>query len=154
MQDQKRRDKSVDSLAKTMRDIYVIVHESDALKERKTLKSIIIALSKQTIECAYFIQKYATDHNFCACHSLSKRAICIFDDSHSLSDTRAVANLFSEADHAITQYCRQFDKLREMLQVLTVVNSAAVVRELDVVVRRILERVDNIRLYFSLPLTF
>jgi hypothetical protein len=77
MQDQKRRDKSVDSLAKTMRDIYVIVHESDALKERKTLKSIIIALSKQTIECAYFIQKYATDHNFCACHSLSKRAICI-----------------------------------------------------------------------------
>lgn len=67
-------------------------------------------------------------------------------------DTRAITNLFSEADHAIVQFHQQFDKLREMLQVITVVNNAAAVQELDIVVRRILERVDNIRLCFGLLL--
>ena len=65
MQDQNRRDQAVDDLAQTMRDIYVLVEEADPLRERKTLKDIIIALSKQTTECAYFIQKYATDRSFC-----------------------------------------------------------------------------------------
>lgn len=65
MENQKRRDKSVDSLAKAMRDMYVLVQESNPLKEQGTLKSIILTLVKQTTECAYFIQKYAADHSFC-----------------------------------------------------------------------------------------
>jgi hypothetical protein len=65
MQQQKRRDQRIDDLAKAMCDTYVVVQEADPLKERASLKDVIIALSRQTTECAYFIQKYATDKRFC-----------------------------------------------------------------------------------------
>lgn len=66
MLDQRHRDEAVDDLGKVMRDMYVLVQESDPLKEQRALKHIVITLSKQTIECAYFIQRYATDQSFCA----------------------------------------------------------------------------------------
>jgi hypothetical protein len=66
-----------------------------------------------------------------------------------LPDTRAATSLFSEADQTIAQFQQQFDKLRDMLQVRTVVSGVTAIKELDIVVRRILERVDNIRMYSS-----
>ena len=65
MLSQKARDEAIDRLVEVMNDVYSFVHEAEALKDIESHKQIVAVITKQTIDCAYFIRDYAINKNFC-----------------------------------------------------------------------------------------
>ncbi|PPQ72843.1 hypothetical protein CVT26_003476 [Gymnopilus dilepis] len=62
---QVERDKSVHDLLLKMDKIYKLLNETESEKIRSpAMKSALERISQQTLECVYFIQKYAQDHKF------------------------------------------------------------------------------------------
>ena len=59
---QQAQDSKVLGLVKAMERTYSIV-KTDELKSCSVLQDIIVQILKQTIECGYFIERYAR-HNF------------------------------------------------------------------------------------------
>jgi hypothetical protein len=62
---QKARDEAIDHLVEVMNDAYSFVNEAAALKEIESHKQIIMVLTQQTIDCAYFIRDYAINKSWC-----------------------------------------------------------------------------------------
>jgi len=62
---QKARDEAIDHLVDVMNDIYSFVHEAEALRDIQSHKQIVVVITQQTIDCAYFIRDYAINKNFC-----------------------------------------------------------------------------------------
>ena len=62
---QKARDEAIDHLVDVMNDIYSFVHEAEALRDIQSDKQIVVVMTQQTIDCAYFIRDYAINKNFC-----------------------------------------------------------------------------------------
>jgi hypothetical protein len=58
------RDTAINDLAGTMSDAYAFLCEADQVKRFKSQADILIAMAKQTEECAYFIRGYAQTKSF------------------------------------------------------------------------------------------
>ena len=67
------RDDDVGSLLMKMNEVYTFLTQAD-LRDIKSMKTIVASICKQTLECSYFIQKYAQDTKFrtsvCHCGNL------------------------------------------------------------------------------------
>ena len=61
--DQTNRDTEVCSLLTKMNDVYTFLMRQE-LRDIEFMKSVVATICKQTLECSYFIQKYAQDANF------------------------------------------------------------------------------------------
>lgn len=74
--DQLHRDNAVKDLLDIIDDTYTFILTADSLKDLdQRRKSILANLSKQTIECAYFIRDYAKSSAFCEYYLCS---VCSF----------------------------------------------------------------------------
>lgn len=62
---QKARDQAIDHLVEVMDDVYSFVQEADAFQNIESHKPIIMVLTQQTTECAYFIRDYAINKTIC-----------------------------------------------------------------------------------------
>ena len=59
------RDNSIVHLVEVMGDVFSFVKEAKPLKEIESHRRILALMAQQTTECAYFIQGYAMNKNFC-----------------------------------------------------------------------------------------
>ena len=70
---QANRDGNVGSLLIKMNEVYTFLTQAD-LRDIKSMKTVVACICKQTLECSYFIQKYAQDTKFrtsvCHCGNL------------------------------------------------------------------------------------
>jgi hypothetical protein len=58
-------DGKITDLVKDMQALYAFLKGTDPSKYDELQRGIVTSLAKLTIECAYFIRKYASDPNFC-----------------------------------------------------------------------------------------
>jgi hypothetical protein len=61
--DQTNRDKDVCSLLTKMNEVYAFLTRQD-VREIESMKTLVATICKQTLECSYFIQRYAQDAKF------------------------------------------------------------------------------------------
>ena len=61
--DQKNRDAAVCSLLSKMNEVYAILTKA-GLRDIQSIKEVVERISQQTLECSYFIQKYAQNEKF------------------------------------------------------------------------------------------
>jgi len=61
---QRDRDDAVSRLVGAMDDIFSFVHEAEPISKIRSHQEIIVVMTKQTTECAYFIRDYAADKSF------------------------------------------------------------------------------------------
>ena len=61
--DQKTRDDSVLSLLAKMEEVYSFLTKAD-LQDIESMKTVVERITHQTIDCSYFIQKYAKNEKF------------------------------------------------------------------------------------------
>ncbi|KAI0316855.1 hypothetical protein OF83DRAFT_1059655 [Amylostereum chailletii] len=74
---QDKRDKAVAKLLETMRDVYAYLNASDELKNIDDhRKTVLQRISRQTVECAYFIRDYSDIKNFCKIATARRRYTC------------------------------------------------------------------------------
>ncbi|PPR04541.1 hypothetical protein CVT26_002508 [Gymnopilus dilepis] len=115
---QANRDKSVQDLLLKMDKTYKLLNETEFEKiHSPAVKSALERMSKQTLECAYFIQTYAQDHEF---------------------RQRLLKHLFPNTDSRIQNYQQALD---ESLQ--AILNGAALTTSLTV--QRIWDEVKDIQ---------
>lgn len=62
--DQHNREGSIARLVDIMNDVYLFVVEAEQVGSIPSQKRLVLAMAQQTIDCAYFIQDYATVKNF------------------------------------------------------------------------------------------
>jgi hypothetical protein len=62
-QAQQVRDEKISELVRTMEETYSFVVSAESLKKSPVLQAIVEQISKQTIECGFFIQEYVR-HSF------------------------------------------------------------------------------------------
>ena len=48
-----------------MDDAYAFVHEAEPLKKINSHQRVVVLITQQTIECAFFIRDYAKNKRFC-----------------------------------------------------------------------------------------
>jgi len=60
---QVNQDNDVGSLLMKMNEVYTFLTQAD-LWDIKSMKTVVACICKQTLECSYFIQKYAQDTKF------------------------------------------------------------------------------------------
>jgi hypothetical protein len=58
VQGQQARDEKISELVRTMEETYSFVASAESLKKSPVLQAIVEQISKQTIECGFFIQEY------------------------------------------------------------------------------------------------
>lgn len=58
------RDDRIHKLGRAMQDIYDFVHDGEPLKKIEAHKKTFAFITKQTIECAYFIKDYSETNHF------------------------------------------------------------------------------------------
>jgi hypothetical protein len=62
--EQTDRDNNVYSLLVKMNEVYTFLTEEDQLRDIESMKNLVATICKQTLECSYFIQRYAHDAKF------------------------------------------------------------------------------------------
>jgi hypothetical protein len=62
---QKDRDDAILHLVEVMDDVYSFVKEASPVRKIKSHCRIVVLMTQQTTECAYFIRDYATNKSFC-----------------------------------------------------------------------------------------
>jgi hypothetical protein len=132
---QKARDETIDHLVETMNDAYSFVNDAAALKEIESHKQIIVALTQQTIDCAYFIRDYAINKSFCMSIFIIRVAQGL--QLSVMSGKRTVKNFISDTDIKIKQYETKFQELKFVFQ-------GRAILQTEITVLRILDNVDNI----------
>ena len=60
---QTNRDKNVCSLLSKMNGVYTCLIRQE-LRDIESMKTLVATICKQTLECSYFIQRYAQDAKF------------------------------------------------------------------------------------------
>jgi hypothetical protein len=88
---QQDRDQKISVLLTKMEETYSFVDSVNELKKSRVLQDVVEQILKQTVECGYFIQRYA-QRNF---------------------TERAVVQPFSGTDDLINKFCAEFDRLRK-----------------------------------------
>jgi len=130
---QVNQDNDVGSLLTKMNEVYTFLTQADLL-DIKSMKTVVACICKQTLECSYFIQKYAQDTKFrksvCCCGNLCERIHL------SIQGTRIVKNLLSDTDERVRTYNNAFDSLLQQFR-------DRATRDTVVVVHRIWEDVKN-----------
>ena len=124
------QDNDVSSLLTKMNEIYTFLTQADLL-DIKSMKTVVTCICKQTLECSYFIQKYAQDTKF-------RKSVCrCVNEIHlSIQGTRFVKNLLSDTDERVRTYSNAFDSLLQQFR-------DRATRDTLVVVHRIWEDVKN-----------
>lgn len=62
MKKQQEADENLLKLVETMADVYSFVEDTEFLADKiKSLQEKALAIAKQTVECAYFIQEYTAN---------------------------------------------------------------------------------------------
>ena len=61
--DQNNRDKNVSSLLSKMGGVYTFLTQQE-LRDIEYMKTLVTAICQQTLDCSYFIQRYAQDMKF------------------------------------------------------------------------------------------
>ena len=57
------RDSSVGSLLKKMNEVYTFLTEKE-LRDIEKMKNVVERITRQTLECSYFIQEYSKNEKF------------------------------------------------------------------------------------------
>ncbi|KAI0046425.1 WD40 repeat-like protein, partial [Auriscalpium vulgare] len=120
---QQERTSRVEELGHIILSVYGIIDTTSDLKINKAQQQILCALSKQTLECGYFILDY-------------------YRERSKWQD--AFKNILSKTNTVISKYEGQFSKLRDALQQHTSI-------ELQVIVQGIFEKVEEIMENSALP---
>ena len=63
--DQLDRDNSVVHLIEVMDDIYSFVNEAEPLRKIESHGRVVMLMTQQVTECAYFINDYTKKNSFC-----------------------------------------------------------------------------------------
>ena len=61
--DQKNRDDAVCSLLLKMNEVYETLTKEE-LRDIESMKGVVELISRQTLECSYFIREYASNEKF------------------------------------------------------------------------------------------
>jgi hypothetical protein len=126
---QRDRDAAVSHLVKAMDDIFSFVHEAEPVSKIKSHQEIIVVMTKQTTECAYFIRDYAMDKSF------GKSILALQHNCSSillaLPGKRILRNSFvSDADSRIKLYEGKFKELKSAFQERAVLQTELTVMRL------------------------
>ena len=114
-----------------MNKTYQLFQSNRALERVEEFKDYFDVLLKQTIECAYFIQKYSS-HGFGVLQTyLDNTSIYI------VAVTRAIEGVFLSPDDTIDAYKEKFDQLSNDFKGQATLSTT-------IVVHRILDEVSNI----------
>jgi hypothetical protein len=63
--DQMDRDTKVKDLVETMNDVFAFVKAAEPLRKIESHEKIVLLMTQQVTDCAYFIGHYAEDTSFC-----------------------------------------------------------------------------------------
>jgi hypothetical protein len=106
---QVNRDINVCSLLKKMNEVYTFLIQQ--VRDLDSMKTLVATICKQTLECAYFIQKYAQDTKF---HKLVY--YCRNSCSYPALGSRFLSNLFSDTHDWVIAYNDLFDELLQQFR--------------------------------------
>ncbi|PPQ74828.1 hypothetical protein CVT26_005429 [Gymnopilus dilepis] len=118
--EQADRDRSVQNLLVTMRDLYMLLN-NERLQEIQSMKTIVQCICQQTLECSYFIEGYTKNQKF---------------------RTRIAKNLSSHTDSRIAQYQQVFEELRQGFETRASLETLLGGRETLLAVNRIWDKMN------------
>ncbi|TDL20643.1 hypothetical protein BD410DRAFT_871159, partial [Rickenella mellea] len=116
------RDDRIQRLYKIMDDVYTNVIEAESSRIESHTQ-LIAVMSRQTIECGYFITSYAKNKNFWM---------------------RLVKNAISSADTAIDGFQSKFDDLKKQFHEEAIRSTEITVMHTEILVANILDEVKNL----------
>ena len=110
---QTNRDKDVCSLLTKMNEIYTFLTQQE-LRDIESMKILVATICKQTLECSYFIRRYAQDPKFRKLVDPCKKSC---EGIHLLTQgSRFLENLLSDTDERVRTYNNTFEELMQQIR--------------------------------------
>jgi|SRR5882762_1073931 len=129
------RNNKIEDLISTMGDMYTFMHKAQPVEKIKSHMKILAVITKQTAECAYFIEEYVRTKGF-GMLFVNADAFTFFTLLHPLVAHTVKSHLLS-VDDIIQGYQTKFVELKSAFQ-------GQLILEMEITVSRVENAVDRI----------